>query len=147
MLIKLGRYELPTGLLLSLSMVLIVVAGCGPGAPEGRFEDHTGDAARYAQRMKEMVINEMTSALKERDEEAVYEHARSVFLELELYHQQPVGEHGAVYAELLEGAEQLVQHLDSGGSPDQARTMMEQQIATAEQLPGDVVIHDEPDGD
>ena len=145
MLTKLAAHYVPIGLSVFLGMLL--VTGCGPGAPEGRFEDHTADADRYAQRIKDLVINEMTSAKAETDDEAAYEHARTVVLELEFYERQPVGEHGAIYAELLEGAEQLVEHLETGGSPDQARAMMDELIATAEQLPGEVVLFDEPDGD
>jgi hypothetical protein len=109
----------------TITALCLGCGGSGPPPPE------TQDSSAYALRIKRTIV-EFVAEGKQNPTAAPKEAA--VLVEtLEVYKSQPVGEHEAVYAELLERCRQL-----SSASGADVRKKLDELAALANKLPGQI---------
>ena len=108
-------------------VVMGMASGCGPGPPP----PETKDPAAYALRIKRMVEEFVAEGI--RSPAAAPKEAAVLLETLEVHKSQPVGEHGAIYAELT----QRCQELTTAKGAD-VRKKLDDMAALAKKLPGEV---------
>jgi hypothetical protein len=125
-----------------VSFLLVVVGLSGCNLPPGG--DESGDPVAYALDIKTQVTQTLTQA---KAEPASALDGVTVLIEnLEGYHSQPIGEHGATYASLLAGCRQLKEMIGQSAGRAQIVAKIDEVLATAGKLPGQVAAQYEEEG-
>lgn len=117
-----------------LSSLLATAIGCSQ-ADTRPFRDDSRDPARYAERMKNIVLESVRAFPSDPDPQDI---ADGLVIELEQYPEQPVGDFEGTYAEMLRIATELQEHFRGGGDSAAVQGLLEELSQLAETLPGDL---------
>jgi DNA repair exonuclease SbcCD ATPase subunit len=107
----------------------LALAGCS-GEPTNLV---TEDPSFYAKKIKTQVYT--LDQTVRRNPASAKEQASLLLEELEVYEQQPVGQHKETYAQLLQKCKELAQN---PGSSNQVLQKLNEMKALADKLPGEV---------
>lgn len=125
-------------MILSLSLAC-AFTGCG--SPELPYNDNSKDPELFAKTIKQVVIESVADARKSREP---FDQIRLISNSI-TGKGQPVGSYGPVYDRIKAAAEQLAEACEQadGPTPDMA-VKLDEILAIANELPGDVVLDEEP---
>jgi hypothetical protein len=107
--------------------ILFLTGGCSSQAPKGL------DAAGYAEGIKQDIHDYVASVRG--NPKLVREQGAILLEKLEVYETQPVGDHGAIYAQMVEKVRALAKQPRGAGEVNQALSELQK---LANQLPGTV---------
>ena len=132
--------------LVATSLVPVLLLGVGLSgcnAPPGG--DESGDPAAYAQDIKTQVTQALTQA-KTKPASAL-DNITVLIENLEGYQDEPIGEHGEIYASLLAGCRQLKEMIEQRAERPQIVAKIDEVLATAGKLPGQVgALYEDEEG-
>lgn len=119
-----------------LVIALLCLVGCNSEAP---YTDNSRDAAAYALDVKRVVLEHVDTARKSAEPG---DQVSTIVTELKQSKDRPVGEHAAVYAELLTKSEALLKECQaaSNGKPATLAKGLDELAKIAQGLPGEVVL-------
>lgn len=125
-------------------LLLFVSATCllsGCGSTELPYNDNSKDPELFAKTIKQVVVDSVADARKSREP---YDQIRLISNSL-TGTGQPVGDYGPVYDRLKAAAEQLVVACEQADGPTSDMKMkLDEIVAIANELPGDVDVAEEP---
>ena len=126
--------------LLPALLVSLGFLGCTAGG-----EDQTEDPAAYALDVKTQVTQMLNSA-RRNPTNAAFNVGALVGI-LDDYESQPTGDHEQIYADLLAGCRELKQMYEQSAGGGEINAKIDELLALAGKLPGDVLLDDDPGGE
>lgn len=116
-----------------------LLSGCG--GSELPFNDNSKDPELFARTIKQVVVDSVADARKSREPS---DHIRPIADSI-TGTGQPFGDYGPIYDRLKTSAEQLAEACEQADGPtSDMKTKLDERLAIADELPGDVVLDEEP---
>ena len=132
-------------LFLLICLPVAAFAGCGDGGGDPTVQAPPEPPEQQFAAGVKSEVYELNTALKEEGAEGV--DVDGLVESLEEYEDEAVGEHEATYKSLLEGAQALQKLVNDSGSAADIQKKIDELIALADKLPGDVSAEGGESGD